>query len=67
MKIKQEQQKNCYTLTPTPALPFALLEELSEHQGGNKAGGEVDGVKLSLGREEGWSSPSVLMFAFVSQ
>lgn len=47
-----------------PAPPFALLKGLSVTHGCNKGGGEVSGAKLSLGKEEGWFSPSVLMFAF---
>lgn len=47
-----------------PAPLFASLKGLSVPHNGNKQGGELSGVKLSLGNEEGWFSPSVLMFAF---
>lgn len=49
-------------LKPPP--PFASLKGLSVPYNGNKQGGELSGVKLSMGNEEGWFSPSVLMFAF---
>lgn len=60
----KEQQKNWDTLTPTPEPHLPHWRDPLYPVVVTRRGREMSGVKLRLGKEEGWIPPSVLMFLF---